>query len=211
VGFFSLLGAVFTGAGGQVISFEPEEENYRHLVENVRLNGFTHVVAVNSAVGDAAGIAQLWVNADNDGGHALWDVGLHSFNARSRATPQPRRVRVTTLDGFFAGRNITSLKAIKIDAEGGELRILQGAQGTLERHRVPFVICEINRFALERMGTSEAQLRAFMAGLGYETYLFAPDGGSLVRLVEDQTVVGDEFVFNLMFRHSSAPIVGAAA
>jgi FkbM family methyltransferase len=211
VGFFSLLGAVFTGPSGQVISFEPEEENYRHLVENIRLNGFTHVVPVNSAVGDAAGIAQLYVNADNDGGHALWDVGLHAFNARSRATPRPRRVRVTTLDGFFAGRAITSLKAIKIDAEGGELRILQGAKGTLERHRVPFVICEVNRFALERMGTSETQLRAFMAGLGYEAYLFAPDGGSLVRLVEDQTVVGDEFVFNLMFRHPSAPAVGATA
>jgi hypothetical protein len=81
----------------------------------------------------------------------------------------------------------------------------------LEHYRVPFVICEINRLALERMGASEAQIRAFMAGLGYETYLFAPDGGSLVRLAEDQTVVGDEFVFNLMFRHPSAPVVGAPA
>jgi FkbM family methyltransferase len=168
-------------------------------------------VPVNSAVADAAGIAQLYVNADDDGGHALWDVGLHAFNARSRATPQPRRVRVTTLDSYFAGQAVKSLKAIKIDAEGGELRILQGAQGTLERYRVPFVICEINRFALERMAASEGQLRSFMSGLGYQTYLFAPDGGSLVRLAEDQTVAGDEFVFNLMFRHSSAPIVGAAA
>ena len=209
VGFFSLLGASFTGPAGQVIAFEPEEANYRHLVENIRLNGFTHVVPVNSAVGDAAGIAQLYVNADNDGGHALWDVGLHAFNARSRATPQPRRVRVTTLDSYFAGQAVKSLKAIKIDAEGGELQILQGAQGTLERYRVPFVICEINRFALERMAASEGQLRSFMSGLGYQTYLFAPDGGSLVRLAEDQVVVGDEFVFNLMFRHSSAPAVGA--
>jgi hypothetical protein len=65
------------------------------------------------------------------------------------------------------------------------------------------VILEVNRFALERMGATEAQLRGYMTALGYETFAFMPGTTTLVRIEADQTVAGDA-VFNLLFRKTAA-------
>ncbi|HUE96342.1 MAG TPA: FkbM family methyltransferase [Longimicrobiaceae bacterium] len=210
VGYFSLLAAALVGPSGRVISFEPEAENYRRLKLHVAMNRFGHVEAVNAAVGDSPGSAQLFVNQDNDGGHALWDVGAHPFNVRSRNQQTTAEVEVTSLDHYLRDRDLGSLKLIKIDTEGSEHRILQGARETLTRFRVPFVVAEINEFALQQMGTSGMELRAWMEELGYETFVFLPGETNLVRLRLDQTVQSNH-VYNLLFRHPDAPALGAAA
>lgn len=207
VGYFSMLAATLVGPGGRVLSFEPEAENFRHLQEHARLNGFAQVQAINQAVGDAEGTAEFFVNADNDGGHALWDVGLHGFNRKSRLAPQRRQVRVTTLDRVLADEPVPP-RLIKIDAEGCEQRVLQGARGLLQRTPVPFVVCEVNHFGLECMGASEASLRQWMLDLGYDVFALHPRDGSLVPLRPDQRVVSEQ-VFNLLFRHRSAAPPGA--
>lgn len=203
VGYFSSLAAAVVGPAGKVVSFEPEADNFARLLDNLRLNSFAHVEPVNMAVGEAEGEAEFFVNADNDGGHALWDVGLHAFNRLSREAPRSRRVKVTSLDAFLGDRDLPPLRAIKIDAEGAEQQVLRGAESLLRARPVPFVICEVNRFGLERMGASEAGLRAYMAELGYETWIFLPGESSLVKLEPEHTVETD-FVFNLLFRHPEA-------
>ena len=210
VGYFSLLAAAFVGTDGQVITFEPEPANFARLGRHVELNGLANMELVNAAVADADGTAELWVNADNDGGHALWDVGDHPFNQISRTSQQVREVQTTTLDSYLHGREIESLKAIKIDAEGCEHRVLAGARATLERYRVPFVVVEINRFALAKMGSTDLAVRESMEALDYETYVLMPDGSGVVRLRPDQRVQSAQ-VYNLLFRHPDAPDLGAAA
>ena len=209
VGYFSMLAAALVGGEGRVISFEPDESNFEHLVSHIELNELRNVEPVNRAVGESDHVAQFFVNADNDGGHALWDVGLHDYNQLSRSQPRTREVEVVSVDSFLASREVRSLKLIKIDAEGSELRVLQGARRSLVEHRVPFVVAEVNRFALERMGTTEEELRAFMEELGYETWGFSEDEKSLRRLAP-----GDRFetsyCFNLVFRLPDAPALSAA-
>lgn len=203
VGYFSTLAAAVVGPGGKVVSFEPEAENFTRLLDNLRLNSFAHVEPVNMAVGEAEGEAEFFVNADNDGGHALWDVGLHAFNRLSREAPRAHRVKVTSLDAFLGARDLPPIRALKIDAEGAEQQVLRGAEALLRDRPIPFVVCEVNRFGLARMGASEAGLRAYMAGLGYETWVFLPGESSLVKLEPEHTVETD-FVFNLLFRHPEA-------
>lgn len=203
VGYFSMLAAALVGPTGRVISFEPDTSNYAHLLEHVERNSAGHVLPVPMAVGAEAKVAEFFVNDDNDGGHGLWNVGSHPFNAKTREAPRTRKVFLTTLDEFVGARRV---KAIKIDAEGSEVAVLAGARQLLEKHAVPFVVAEINRFALQAMGTSEAALRGFMTGLGYETYLFQPGQSVLQRLLPDQTAE-TEYVFNVLFRHPSAPAI----
>jgi FkbM family methyltransferase len=209
VGFFSSLAASLVGADGRVVSFEPEARNFGQLNDHVALNGFSNVDRVNAAVGAEEGQAEFWVNADNDGGHALWNVGKHGYNQLSRQRENRQVVPVTTLDSHFAKAGLRIPKLIKIDAEGCELGVLKGA-GALLARGVPYVICEINHFALEQMGTSEAELRAFMSGYGYQTNALNPETGEIVPLRPDQRVVSNN-VFNLLFTHTSAPLIGAAA
>lgn len=201
VGYFSMLAASIVGAEGRVVAFEPEAGNFARLREHVGLNAFGHVHTVPAAVAGEEGTAEFWVNADNDGGHALWDVGQHDFNARSRQQPQRRAVPVTTLDGQLGELDGRRVRVIKVDAEGCEELVLRGGERVLRRDR-PDVICEINEFGLQRMGSGEERLRAYLRGLGYETYALPPEGAP-VRLADDQRVVSDT-VHNLLFRHPAA-------
>jgi FkbM family methyltransferase len=209
VGYFSMLAAQLVGPSGAVFSFEPELSNYQHLLEHIELNGVANVRPLHMAVGAAPAVAEFFVNADNDGGHALWEVGRHPFNERTRHAPQSRKVFVTSLDQIFQGRDMRTLKAIKIDAEGAEFAVLIGARELLRRHRVPFIVAEINRFALESMGASERHVREMMTDLGYETYLFQPGQSFIQRLQPDETPQTD-YVFNVLFRHPDAPALAAA-
>jgi FkbM family methyltransferase len=200
VGFFSMLASALVGPTGAVYSFEPEPRNFAHLLDHIAANAATNVRPMHMAVGAAPGVAEFYVNTDNDGGHALWEVGKHPFNEQTRATPQHRKVFVTTLDQVFEGRDVSTLRAMKIDSEGAEFSIITGARQTLTRYPIPFIVAEINRFGLQAMGTSEAELRALFTELGYETYAFPPGQTNLARLNADQFLATD-YVFNLLFRH----------
>ena len=206
VGYFSMLAAALVGPAGRVIAFEPDTSNYAHLLEHVERNSAGQVLPVPLAVGAQPRVADFFVNDDNDGGHGLWEVGSHPFNAKSREARRTRKVFLTTLDDFIGSIGMRKVKAIKIDAEGSEVAVLSGAKRLLEQHAVPFVVAEINRFALQAMGTSEAELRGWMTGLGYETYLFQPGQQVLQRLMPGATVESD-YVFNVLFRHPLAPAV----
>jgi FkbM family methyltransferase len=207
IGYFSMVAAALVGQTGAVYGFEPETANFAHLLEHIDLNAAWQVRPVLVAVGERPHVARFFINADNDGGHALWDVATHAECVRTRRGGETRPVYVTSLDRYFEGRTLASLKAIKIDAEGSELAVLRGAEQLLRAHRVPFVIAEVNRFALQSMGTSERELREYMTGLGYEVHLICPGESRLARLGEED-YVGEAFVFNLLFRHPEGPAIG---
>ena len=203
VGYFSMLAGALVGPAGRVVSFEPEERNFRQLVDHIEINQLSHVTPVNAAVAEAPGTAEFHVNSDNDGGHALWDVGLHHYNEQSREAPLTRQIDVVSLDRFLRENRISTPRMLKIDAEGAEHAVLLGAKETLRETPVAFVVAEINHFGLERMGTSERALRATMTELGYETYGFDPSGERIIRLGDDDYMQSD-YVFNLVFRHPAA-------
>lgn len=204
VGYFAMLAASAVGERGRVLAFEPEVSNFENLCANAALNGFRNVTATHALVGPRDGEATFYFNADNDGGHALWDVATHSFNQKSRERVEKRTLTMRSLDGFLAEQSVEAIKLVKIDTEGAELGVLRGATDTLARYRVPFVVAEVNRWGLQQMGTNEAELRRFMGDQGYATY-FLPDGssGSLVELPPGVDVQTDE-VFNVIFARPEA-------
>jgi hypothetical protein len=55
---------------------------------------------------------------------------------------------------------------MKLDIEGWEVRALLGASATIRAHR-PVILCEANRTALERAGSSLQELHGLMVGFGY--------------------------------------------
>jgi hypothetical protein len=110
---------------------------------------------------------------------------------------------VVQLDSALAAEGLPTPRILKIDAEGAELHVLRGARGLLTNDPIPFVICEVNRFGLEEMGSSEAELRAYMVELGYEVHIFVPGETSLYPLGPGDYAETEQ-VFNLLFRHPMA-------
>jgi FkbM family methyltransferase len=199
IGYFSVLAGRIVGPEGTVFAFEPEPGNYRRLRDHLAQNGLHQVQSFNVALGSSPGTAEMYFNSDNDGGHAFWDVAEHQLCERTREEGKRLSAEVVVLDHVLAGLAPgKGPRLIKIDAEGMEYEILKGGLRTILGHEVPFVICEINRFALERMGSSEAQVRGFMRLIGYQVSLMKPDGTGLQPLGDDESLQSDN-VFNLLF------------
>jgi FkbM family methyltransferase len=162
VGYFTVLGAEL---GAKVYSFEAERENYKQLTRNIKGNEYQNVKYYHKAVGDENKWMDLFVCLDNDGGNAFWNVGEHEFNMLSKQTPTKQKVKMLTLDSVIED----AVSLIKIDVEGCELKVLQGAERLLGLFH-PAVIMEINDFALSKMGDSKEKIMDFMKNLGYACY-----------------------------------------
>lgn len=69
---------------------------------------------------------------------------------RSHAVPGSTEVEVTTLDALCADRGIDHVDLLKIDVEGGELDVLEGARGLLEVGAIGLVQFEFGLANLAR-------------------------------------------------------------
>jgi hypothetical protein len=82
---------------------------------------------------------------------------------------------------------------------------MRGASSFLERHRVPFIIAEMNAACLTLAGSGEHEFRAFMTSLGYETNFFHPTRPELIPLPPGETV-NTEVLLNFCFRLPGAAL-----
>ncbi len=144
----------------------------------------------------------FFINTDNDGGHALWDVGTHPFNKKSRENVITRKIKMITIDKIIELHKLNNVKLIKIDTEGAEYQVLKGAITSLSNAKIPYIIAEINRFGLKKMNTSEQELRNYMSSLGYTTYFLATNSSKPIKLSANQ-VVDTHNIFNVLFTNQN--------
>lgn len=124
VGFFSWkVHSLLPNA--QVFAFEPQRDNLSKLRNVCATLGMEGAV-VPVACSDAAGTARLYLH--NTVTHSL-DPEMHPEFTDSSWELVP----VTTLDSFCADRGIGRIDLIKIDVEGLETHVLQGARHILAR------------------------------------------------------------------------------
>lgn len=206
VGFFTVLLGALTGPSGRVLSIEPGAHNLSRLKANLALNGFGHVSVLEQPVTDKEGEVTFFINSDDSGGNALWDPGHFPGNQRTQANPIAHTVEATTLDRAVADAGLPLPRLIKIDTEGAEQRVLEGACRLLQNRQVPHIIAELHEFGLNQLGCSQASLRALMEGHGYSTFLLYPNG-ALPKLIPPGTMIRSRFFLNLLFSTPEAVAV----
>jgi hypothetical protein len=87
----------------------------------------------------------------------------------SFATPTGQSiVCITTLDDFCAERGISRIDFLKVDSQGYDLRILQGARRQLSEHRVSFIVVEMLFAPLYSGQAHFHEIYEFLTGLGYQ-------------------------------------------
>ncbi len=200
-GGFAYHCSKLVGEKGKVLAFEPEPENNKILSKTVE--GLNNVEVFPFALGDRnLEEVAFYINSDNDGGHALWDVSQHPFNVKTKQDKQVIKVKIKTIDDLFADRDMSSLKLLMLDAEGSEHCILKGAINTIVDNDVPYVICEIgNEVAMTGCQTSEMALRNYMSVYGFSEYLMLPDK---VKKINKSPIVKKDsndkgYTFNMFF------------
>jgi FkbM family methyltransferase len=159
VGYFTLVAATALANRGQIVAFEPGKNAYERLTENLALNSYENIQTFPVAVTDGEGEAVL---------HLAGDIADSSANLYQAAQAQAGQevCRTVALDHFLAAEGLRPPDLIKLDAEGAELAVLQGAQG-LMANSPPLWLMEMEEKNLAAAGASKAAVAEFLTGYGY--------------------------------------------
>ncbi|MEX0917679.1 MAG: FkbM family methyltransferase [Candidatus Paceibacterota bacterium] len=132
IGCFTFPGALFVGATGHVIAFEPIVRLAKQIASSVARNNFQNVSIQQMAVGREQGVGTLSLVPGNIGGSSL---------VKENTSGMFETVAVSTLDAELSSCERVDL--IKIDVEGYELEVLEGARHILQKH-TPKLILEFS-------------------------------------------------------------------
>jgi FkbM family methyltransferase len=176
LGAYSLPMARSVGPTGRVFAYEPGSEARALLERSRKLNAADNLQIFAFALSDSAREGRL-VFGNSSEFNALGDSGAGET------------VRITSFDREDAVRGWPSPDFVKIDAEGEEVRILEGGRNFFARHS-PLIMFEIKAGA----GTNE-QLRALFPAMGY--HLFRQLGDAPVLVPDDTAQPLDKFELNL--------------
>ena len=84
-------------------------------------------------------------------------------------------VPAVTIDDLVTEAGTPSVSLVKIDVQGAELLVLEGAKRTLDKMR-PVLFVEVDDRALGSFGASAQALVTRIEGAGYEMYELAYEG-----------------------------------
>lgn len=126
--------AQLVGAHGRVYAFEPQHIVFQNLCANIALNSLLNVCTYSQAAGAASGQATLpavdYTKLGNFGGIELQNLG------------QGTTVPVARLDDVLT--DLSNIRLFKLDVEGWEQSVLEGAPNLIARHR-PVLYLENDR------------------------------------------------------------------
>jgi FkbM family methyltransferase len=129
-GFYAVIAARAVGSTGQVMAFEPMPQSVARLRHNIALNEFANVSVLELALGDRVGMAKLVPGIEED------QAGMNRVLAADESAASAD-VEVTTIDRLVNEGTVPAPDIIKMDIEGAEIEVLNGAEETLsQRHPV---------------------------------------------------------------------------
>lgn len=172
-GIYSVLLSRLCGSSGRVCAFEPVHETYWRLRETLALNRCDNVVPVEKAVCDRDGVVQMNLfEASNSEWNSLGTPMMNGPND-TRVSPSLHiEVGAVTLDQFCSSERIERIHFLKVDVEGFELAVFQGADRLLREHRIDCICFEISKEPLRGAGVESRQIFEKLADHGYGVYRF---------------------------------------
>lgn len=164
------------GPNGIVYSFEPQPRQVAYLREAFSAMNYDNVEVVPMGVSDHCGQLPLYIPTKSTHAASLEPTCVGGV---SDADCSSQTIDVTTLDEFFtstgrkAGADDATCRRpnlLKIDVEGHELAVLEGARRTLEAHHPTLLLeCE----ARHRPDADVRPVFEFLQSLGYVGSFFS--------------------------------------
>jgi FkbM family methyltransferase len=131
---------LFSALARQVVSFEPSPSTYSLLRMNVEQNGLKNVSLVNAGLGSKAERSTITFSTTNRSG------GFVSDQVQPRGGHVTEQIEICRLDDIWS-KHSPSLDFLKVDVEGFELSVLEGARSVIALCR-PTVALELNHWCL---------------------------------------------------------------
>lgn len=150
-----------------IFSFEPTSEAFEELRRNT--HDYPHIKLINACLGEKNGTAILHVNNDSQTNSLLETAKESSRWVPAEVTMEKTtaEVPVYALDDFVPERINRPVDLLKLDVQGYEQNVLQGASSLLGRAAFPLIYLEICYVPQYRDQTSLPDLYSLLYGYGY--------------------------------------------
>lgn len=146
VGAYALIAAAVTQGKASVFAFEHSFSTFSALNRNVILNGYEKAVTcLPFALWSDTGL-DVFNYRDIQSGAALHSVGEMPFGKGGESEPDARmKIAVFRLDDLIKQLGLPPPNHIKIDVDGGERHVLEGAAETLADPSLRSVMIEVSQ------------------------------------------------------------------
>lgn len=142
-----------------VYGFEPDAHNFKIATNNIKLNKLDNIKLYNFGLGDKKMQSKLYIKDDNN-------RGMNRILNESKNEMQYSVIEITTLDDVVEEIKPPHIDVIKIDVEGFEMKVLEGAKNTLVKFK-PKLFLETNNSLLANHQSSISEVVQFLAALNY--------------------------------------------
>lgn len=152
-----------------VYAFEPHPRTFAELQRQSGIDGYT---ALNLGCGDRRGTVPIYDYEGHDGSpHASIYQGVIEELHKGRAVATT--IGVIPLDDFIREQKIAKVHLVKIDAEGHELKVLEGLKNAIAEKTIDVIQFEFNAMNV----ISRSFFRDFWSLLpNFHFYRLLPDG-----------------------------------
>ncbi len=135
LGRFTLLGANIVGNKGLVVALDPDQRVFQRLVENVNINNLHNVITLPIAASNKNFLAHFRLSKT---------LGWSSLtNMHENKIEAEVLIPAFTLDDLIESLELNHVELVKIDVEGAEDKVLEGAVNLLESFR-PILLIEVH-------------------------------------------------------------------
>jgi len=171
VGLFSLYASKIVGPRGSVVAFEPSGVTNQRLLENVGLNGLENVTVHKMGLSDKSAILELNISVN---GYEAWNTFVQSEDNKFSKKEQ---VPVKAFDAFCVEHSLDTdkISLIKLDVEGFEMNVLNGATGLLSKSNAPVFMVEFTDPNAIASGHCCHEIYKFLNGYDYRWYTYAAE------------------------------------
>jgi FkbM family methyltransferase len=128
-----------------VFSFEPESKNYCALIFNLLQNPDLSIVPLRFALSNLTEISDIAIN-DSRVGNSNSQLNVKDLNSDLKfMTIRTDKVLRTKIDFLIESMKFPIPKFIKLDVDGHESQILEGALQTLKNEKLVSILVEFNQ------------------------------------------------------------------
>jgi FkbM family methyltransferase len=176
IGYYTALAASKVGPHGRIFAIEPDARAFARLEKLIAENHLP-ACAFNFGLGDKTGEEHLYQSPDSRNNTPT--MVAHGAFAPKATVP------MKTLDDCLDEWKVVRVDLLKIDVEGWEPRVCDGASRALTSGRISAILCEFNGYWLRATGSSAHRLWNTLVECGYhpahEVNLSELSGDSVVN------------------------------
>lgn len=183
IGLYALPASKVLAPEGQLFAFEPADTNQQYLLRHLGYNKIVNIEVVPDLLGDQDSKIDFFEDTEVNGTNTIAheSIAKKDFARRFRKM-QKRQIR---LDDFCTKRSIVP-EVIKIDVEGAELGVLNGAREILASAH-PLIFLSVHPVHLKHLGSSVEELYELICDLGYGVYTV--DGKKVNALGKEEYIL----------------------